>query len=221
MGQKIESKTCPNCNEKNNPILGSCWKCGVILNAGETPLKEVQSLNLGGKVRYFQVSPARFIIFSLITMGIYDLYWCYRNWKLIRDQAQRKLSPFWRAFFAIFFIYDLFKTVQLSAQTKGWSSKYSAGTLAAGWIILRILGNLSSRIPDAYLIGWILWYFSLVGFVFILPVLRCIKYVNESEGIGPREDNKFTAGQIIMLVLGCIFWLLFLLGMVLPGAQTT
>jgi hypothetical protein len=51
---------------------------------------------------FFAVSIPKFIVLSICSIGIYDLYWFYKNWQLVRAREQSDISPFWRAFFGIF-----------------------------------------------------------------------------------------------------------------------
>ena len=48
---------------------------------------------------YFTVGPSKLALISLTTLELYVFYWFYRNWKIVRDQEDVKLSPFWRAIF--------------------------------------------------------------------------------------------------------------------------
>lgn len=54
---------------------------------------------------YFSISALRVFICSFFTMGIYDLYWAYKNWEVIKNYKQKKVNPVIRAwFFDIIFI---------------------------------------------------------------------------------------------------------------------
>ena len=35
-----ESKTCPNCKEKNNSNLNQCWRCGIDFATGKLPTQQ-------------------------------------------------------------------------------------------------------------------------------------------------------------------------------------
>ena len=51
---------------------------------------------------FFTASVLKLIVMSVCTMGIYQLYWFYKNWKLIKDRTGQKIRPFWRAFFLLY-----------------------------------------------------------------------------------------------------------------------
>ena len=46
------------------------------------------------------ISTTKLIVMSLFSLGLYHLYWFYKQWKLARDRTGENLSPFSRAFFA-------------------------------------------------------------------------------------------------------------------------
>lgn len=45
--EKIDSKICPSCNEKNNPALSRCWKCGFVFF--QETAESVEKKKLGGQ----------------------------------------------------------------------------------------------------------------------------------------------------------------------------
>ncbi|MGH7577402.1 MAG: hypothetical protein ACREM1_20010 [Longimicrobiales bacterium] len=65
---------------------------------------------------FFPVSTGKFVAMSACTVGLYDLYWFYKNWQRVRDRSGESLSPFWRAFFAPLWSFSLFRRVHQYAQ---------------------------------------------------------------------------------------------------------
>lgn len=125
----------------------------------ESPHQEAELKQAGGGVLsapvYFSVSPLKLVVMSICTLGIYDLYWYYKNWRLIKEREQLDIMPFWRAFFAYFFCYSCFKKIRGTAASLNLNRYIAAGPLATGWIIVAILWKL----PDPY---WLLTYFSVL-----------------------------------------------------------
>ena len=66
-------------------------------------------------------STGKFIILSILSLGIYELVWMYRNWKFFKEKEKTDISPFWRAWFAIFFIYFLLKKILEYAKKEGYN----------------------------------------------------------------------------------------------------
>src|SRR4051812_24345977 len=49
---------------------------------------------------YHHVSPVKFIIYSICSLGLYNTYWFYKNWRYVRDRDGSNIRPFWRAIFS-------------------------------------------------------------------------------------------------------------------------
>ncbi|MFV3287381.1 hypothetical protein ACNFBR_01440 [Pseudomonas sp. NY11955] len=74
---------------------------------------------------FFVVSPGKVAVMGFFTFGIYWLYCFYQNWKLHQARTGEQVSPFWRCFFAIFFIYPLLRRVNDCIRVSGRSSDWS------------------------------------------------------------------------------------------------
>lgn len=61
-------------------------------------------------VVYFSVPLTRLFFASLISFGLYDVYWAYKNWQAVRRCGREyNIIPFCRSWlFGIFFIFPLF-----------------------------------------------------------------------------------------------------------------
>jgi len=159
---------------------------------------------------FFAVSVLKFVVMTVVTLGIYELYWQYKNWKLIKDQDGRNIMPLWRAFFALFFVYALFKEVRdYDHPSNNEEKELPAGPLAAGWIILTLLW----RLPDPY--SWI----SFFAFLFVVPVQVRVNRINTA--VDPEHDpnSRFTVWNWIGVALGVAFICLAIVGSLLPNAE--
>ncbi|MBA7604719.1 hypothetical protein ES703_11845 [subsurface metagenome] len=155
---------------------------------------------------YFSVSPLKLIVMSVCTCGLYEFYWHYKNWSLIKEREKLDIRPFWRAWFAFFFCYSLFKKIRTTAQSLNLKRSIVAGPLAVGWIIV----TLFWRLPDAY---WLLTYFAML---FLVPVQSLINEINESVDPGYEQNKRLTPWNIVTIVFGGIFLVLILLGSFFP-----
>jgi len=50
--------------------------------------------DISGAPIYFAVSPLKLVVMSICTMGIYELYWFYKNWVLIKERESLDIKPF-------------------------------------------------------------------------------------------------------------------------------
>jgi hypothetical protein len=147
---------------------------------------------------HFPVSLLKLAVMSICTFGIYEVYWFYKNWNLIKQRERTDIAPFWRAVFGFFFCYQCFSRVREHAKSLGLHQSVSAGHLATGWIITSALWML----PDPY------WLLSALAFIFILPVQALANRINST--ITPHHDpnRRFTVWNLVGVVVGAIYLIL-------------
>lgn len=155
---------------------------------------------------YFAVSLPKLIVMSFCTLGIYELYWFYKNWTLIKNRERIEIAPFWRAVFAVLFCYQCFSRIQANASSLGLQQSIPAGPLAAGWIITSILWKL----PDPY------WLVSTLSFLFMLPVQALANRINAT--VSPHHDpnSRFTWWNLAGMAAGSIVLILAIIGLFMP-----
>ena len=79
---------------------------------------------------YFPVSLTKFIVMHFCTVGLYQVYWFYEHWRLIREREQSDASLFWRTSFMFIYCYALFEKVRSSAVSLKISHSISVQALA-------------------------------------------------------------------------------------------
>ena len=136
-----------------------------------------------GQPAFFAVSPLKLIVMSTATLGIYELYWFYKNWKLIKQRTESNIMPFWRAFFGVIFCYSCFREVKEVATSRGISFPWSPGLLAAGWILL----TLTWRLPDPY------WFVCCLSPLVLVPVQNVVSRLNAWR---PRASRRAAVAQL-------------------------
>jgi len=160
---------------------------------------------------FLYIPTSRLIVMSIVSLGLYEAYWIYRNWRYLKERDGLKIQPFWRGIFGIFFIYSLLKAIKTDPATRHISpAKFSPGGLTTGWIVLHFLGNALGRAPDpaVNLFGIII---SAPTFLFLLPAQNHINALNENSS-QRAAFYPFSSGHIVCLVIGIVFWLLILAG---------
>lgn len=141
---------------------------------------------------YFPVSLTKFVVLHFCTVGMYQLYWFYENWKLILEREQSEASPFWKTFFMFIYCYTLFEKVRSSAAAIKIAHSISVPFLATGWILMSTLWLL----PDPY--GLV----ALLSIVFLIPVQQAANRVNEALVPSHDQNERFTALNIVAVVIG-------------------
>ena len=151
---------------------------------------------------YFPVSLTKFVVMHFCTVGLYQFYWFYENWKLILEREQSEASPYWRTFFTFIYCYALFEKVRSSADSLKVGHSISVQILASGWVLLSTLLIL----PDPY--GLI----ALLSILFLIPVQQAANRVNELLVPGHDRNERFTAWNKVAVVIGGLLLILVVIG---------
>ncbi|WP_374354417.1 hypothetical protein [Chitinimonas sp.] len=162
---------------------------------------------------FYVVSPKKFAVLFFATLGAYQLYWFFRNWKAYRANSGESVWPVPRAFFSIFFTHSLMRKVhaQLSRVSPSWSD--DPRKLATPIVILTIVSMLiSNKNTDSV-------YSDLLTLVFLLPQYllfsRAQAAINTASGDAEGHTNsRFSVANYIWIVLGALLWALYAWAMV-------
>ena len=190
-----DAKACPNCGAsfeqtaQPDEVDYTCSECGEII---ELQAKACPKCGAILYVQYYSVSIGKLALLSICSIGIYQLYWFYKNWVLIKEQERKKILPVVRAIFSLIFCHQLFKRILVSAQSVGYKQKYSPWILTIAYIIIPFLYKLANP----------LWVFSLFSFVPLLTVQRAVNFNNSKVAPDLVENSHLSAGETILVVVG-------------------
>ena len=152
---------------------------------------------------YSRVIPVwKFALFSVASLGLYQMYWNYKSWKFLKEKDNLEVSPFWRAIFMPIFMSSLFDKFSDMLNAEGRHTSYPTPLLIFIWVVLNTVCPYAEG-PFLLLI-----YLSFLSFV---PVLNSLNvYWNEMSPELP--EKSLTGGQIILLTVGIFFFFIILLG---------
>jgi len=157
---------------------------------------------------FLYIPPARLILLSIASLGLYEAYWIYKNWRYIKERDNLAITPFWRGFFMIFFCHSLLRRIHEDKEARAIQEPtFSAGGLATGWVVLWILANIVGRVP--HIAASIISAF-MPTFLCLLPVQNYINSVTEKRNPGLKYYG-WSSGHIVCLVWGLIIWAVVLI----------
>ena len=154
------------------------------LNISEKNIKNIGST-------YFSVSPLKFAIMNICTIGLYVLYWFYKNWHHIKQKNNSNIMPFWRAFFSPLWAYSCFKQI---FEEPTLNQSHNAGVLALAYFF----SCASARLPEPY------WLLSLFTFIFIYPANDAVTKLNQMHIHNFEQNSKITGWNWLAVVTGVI-----------------
>jgi hypothetical protein len=152
---------------------------------------------------FFPVSVTKLLVMTTATLGLYQLYWFWRNWILVKSRERTRILPFIRAWFALWFAFSLFRRVY-SEQPRSPAPLL----LAIGWAVL-----VSSWwwLPDAYV--WI----GLANVLPLVPVQRLAIRRNAQAAPDHDRNERFTVWNWILIGAWGVFIILVVIGSFLPA----
>ncbi|MEM7805276.1 MAG: hypothetical protein AAF545_10155 [Pseudomonadota bacterium] len=164
---------------------------------------------------FYVVSPTKFLLLSILTISLYNIYWFYRNWREVKARDKLGIWPPMRGLFYIFFTHSLFRRVDAELESVGASRDWSSGAIATLVVVMAIVSAVLDRLTRVS-IGEpytdILSIFMVPIIAFLL--LQAQKAINLACGDPEGHSNSsLTAANWIWMILGGAFWLLVLIGM--------
>ena len=188
-------------------------------NPHKAPEAQVADHEGVGEELFYVVAPSKFLIMMVGTLGIYAVYWFYKNWSIIARRRKESLWPVARGIFAVFFTHALFKEVdgELQVQGKLKSFAWQPSTLASIYVASAIGSSLCGRLSGKGIGSPVTDLVALALFVPTVYALYSAQFAfnlasGDPQGTGNRS---LTAANIAWLVPGAILWLLTIVGMFL------
>lgn len=134
-----------------------------------------------GESQFFPISNTKLLILGLLTSGVYFIYWFYRNYQFERQHYGRKVMPFWRALFYVFFYYPMYRTLtlRLSGETadnaSGETPSVSVPGIAILFAVVLIGINIAASVYPHWMIASI-----IVTLLLLLPMTMMVNKANRN-----------------------------------------
>ena len=118
---------------------------------------------------FFSVSTTKLVVMALCTFGLYQIYWLYQNWRIVKYREHRNISPPWHSVLGVFFLYPVFRRIQNQASRLGFKT-VPVRFLFLIWVLVSLLNYSASRFLTLASFGSV---FALV------PVQRLANSINQ------------------------------------------
>lgn len=206
--------TCPDCERSVSDQAPHCVHCGRPFsaqsrNSSETvndltqshPAEVPPALNA-----YFPVGLLKFVVLTICTFTLYELYWAYKNWQRVRERTGENIWPFWRAFFAPLWSFSLFRRIKEDAAGAGISAAWNPTLLAVTYLLWTAVW----RLPDPW------WLLCLLTFVPMIPVVDTVGELTAKSPAAEGKNDRLSGWNIVAVVLGGLFTILAIWGTLYP-----
>jgi amino acid permease len=158
---------------------------------------------------FLHIPVARLIVMSIVSFGLYQAYWVYRNWRYVKERGDLGIRPFWRGVFCVFYCHSLLRRIHGDEEARAVQApSFSPGALATAWVVLVVVANLVSRAPGTaatMVAAFVPSYLCLV------PVQNYVNSVTERRSPG-HPHHRWSSGHAVCLFVGLAVWALLLVG---------
>jgi len=154
--------------------------------------------------KWFMVGAVKLAVMMVATLGLYQLYWFYKQWDRVRE-AGDNVAPAPRSLFSIVFCYSLFRRIIDSTHAVGVATRLPPSLLAIGFIVSSLMWKLDG--PASFL-----------GFLAFVPLVAAQRIANAvALGQGSTEDRntRLTWLNWVGVLVASTFFALLVLGAVL------
>ena len=191
---------CPHCGVEVQGDSLFCATCGRPLVGGGD----------SGEPAPFLISPARIVFLTVLSLGLYTVYWLYKTWKHYREHTGGRVYPIWHGLTAFVPIYGSFRahahlrTFGDLATAAGLSIPFipglAFGALLIGWLRLFVAeGSPIALVLLVVSIGAQLWM--------MLHAQPRINYYWDHAYGARLRGMGIGKGEIIVAVIGVFGWM--------------
>ena len=154
---------------------------------------------------YFVVSQLKLALMSLATLGLYERYWMYKNWKYIKKRDRSNIMPFWRSAFAMLWIFQLSKKIQDHSEAMAVEPDFEAKSIFGLYCAFFAVSKVD-----------ILTFVGLLSFLPLFALQSTAVKLNKTLEVSKHKHYSFGVWNYIILSLGALFWALIILALLFP-----
>lgn len=194
---------CKECGNKIEAGSEFCDSCGKKVDSKSEELSIGKNDQNSKTISPLTISISKLVVLTILTFGIYEIYWFYKQWKCLKVIKNLNITVWARGLFTPLFAYPLFKQYFELAKQETQRNYPSAKWLAIGYFVL----NLLWRSEKPY------W---LLGFTAVFTLIPVQKAINEYWVIRhPKHkiDSTYKGWETIILIIGGVFTLFLIMGL--------
>lgn len=145
----------------------------------------------------------KFLILSVCTFNIYVFYWFWRCWRRHRQTENVDISPFWRAMFSIFWVFELFKAAQEQAEFK--KPIWIGIAASIGYFLFTVVSSLAESFNAPMGLEASA---AFLGIIVLIPVVQQVNLANDPQLVA--ASSRFTGRDWLAVCCGLPLSLLLL-----------
>lgn len=178
---QLAEATCARCGD---------YACAACFDSLSEQCRACESL--ASAATYHAVPVPRFVLMTLVSLGLYIPYWMYKQWASVRRRDRSEIWPLARALFAGFTFFGLTDDINTASLSRGLAP------LSKGWCVAFLVVGALWRAPEPW---------ATLSILAGLAVVPACARIWELSSAGARQANGgFALRHGITVVLGLILW---------------
>jgi hypothetical protein len=162
------------------------------------------------EAQFFPVSMSKFVIMSISSFMLYNLFWMYKFWRWKREMEGAKIMPAWRTFFCIIWLFPTFR----EANNRLGDAKIPVwiGVVGAIWLVVSTIANSvpADANPTDFYISLVV---GLLGWLAFVPPVIAVNRLNGGDSAALKANSRYNGWNIAGMVIGFLFlFLMFVMG---------
>ena len=180
-------------------------------------MEQPQHTNISSPT-YFSISIRKLVLLSVFTLGLYQIYWFYKNFEAEKGKDDTVFSLLLKSILAIFYCRGLFTRILTSAEKQGQQILYSANTLAVIWIALTVVGNgLGKEKLISMGLGFLWIVAAACSVAPLVPIQQTINSVTNKKSY----TKSLNTLELVVVVLGALRLILVVAYALIPNIFTS
>lgn len=179
----------------DQPAAATCARCGdYACSACFDPLTEqcVACEQVAGGAAYHVVPVGRFVWMTLVTLGLYIVYWMYKQWVAIKRRDRSDIWPLIRALFGGFTFFGMLDDLNTASLSRGLPP------LSKGLAVVFLVVGALWRAPEPW---------ANISTLAGLAVVPACARIWELSSVQAREANAgWKARHVVASFLGLLIW---------------
>ncbi len=146
----------------------------------------------------YTISVGKFVFLSVITFGLYQVWWSYKAWRFFKQKQDLDITPPLRALFSLFFQWPLFTRIKDFSEGEGYTPTFNPFLL----FMASLLVDLFSLLPEP------LFLVSLLSVTFYIPPFQALNYAKrQCHEFVTIEQTSFNTRQLVLIIISSLLWL--------------
>jgi hypothetical protein len=196
-----ETKGCPFCGGELLAKALQCRHCRRWLPEALRPAEAAPVAADGTDPPAYSKgqAPVHLVLLSVLTLGLYEVYWFFRNWRDLREAVGVDLSPGWRTVgllipvVNVVMVHHQLMLIRDAADARGVKVSYSPGIMTALFFGLALAGNLT-----------LIWALSLLNVLPLVPVQETLNRLWAHEQPGAPVRDRFVSYEMAAMLAGAV-----------------